>query len=124
MAQYLGLVDNKTKNQLIQNCKAIISCPEPDWMEAFGLYAVEAMNFYKPVIAIANGGLNDIVQHGVTGYLANNPEQLKPFVEKIDDIDPYTCRERLEENFTTSVMGQNYLNMFQKIIDKDITSYW
>ena len=124
IAQYMGLVDNKTKNQLIQNCKAIISCPKPDWLEAFGLYAVEGLNFYKPVIALTNGGLNDIVQHGINGFLAENPERLKPFVEKLEDIDPYQCRKSVEERFTTSIMGQNYLNIFQKILDKDVSSYW
>lgn len=124
LAQYLGLVDNKTKNQLIQNCKAIISCPQPSWLEAFGLYAVEGMNFYKPVIALSNGGLNDIIQHGVNGFIADNPERLKQFVPQLDDIDPFKCRETVEQRFSTTVMGQNYLNMFQKIIDKDATSYW
>ena len=46
-------------------------------MEAFGLYAVEGMAYHKPILALANGGLNDIVEHGVTGFLADNPEQLK-----------------------------------------------
>lgn len=124
LAQYMGLVDNKTKNQLLQQCKAVISCPSPQWMEAFGLYAVEAMNFYKPVIALSNGGLKDIIQHGVNGFIADNPEILKQFVPRLDDIDPYLCRKTVEDKFSTTVMGQNYLNMFQKIIDKSPDSYW
>jgi glycosyltransferase involved in cell wall biosynthesis len=124
LAQYMGLVDNKTKNQLLQQCKAVISCPSPSWMEAFGLYATEAMNFYKPVIALANGGLSDIIQHGVTGFLANNPESLKPFVEKLDDIDPFACRQRLEENFSTTIMADNYLSLFDKVIKKESDAYW
>ena len=124
LATYMGLVDNKTKNSLIQNCKAIISCPKPSWMEAFGLYAVEAGAYYKPVLALANGGLLDIVVNGVTGYLADNPEQLKQFVQKLDGIDPLKCRENVETRFTTEIMASNYLNTFQKILDKDETSYW
>jgi glycosyltransferase involved in cell wall biosynthesis len=124
LAQYMGLVDNKTKNQLLQQCKAVIACPAPNWREAFGLYAVEAMNFYKPVIAVANGGLNDIVINGTNGFIAPNPELLKPFVEKLDDIDPQACRNNVEQRFSTDIMAQNYLNLFQKILDKDESSYW
>jgi glycosyltransferase involved in cell wall biosynthesis len=61
LAEYFGLVDNKTKTELIKKCKAVIACPKPTWMEAFRLYSVEANAFGKPVLAVANGGLNDII---------------------------------------------------------------
>ena len=49
LAQDLGLVDNKTKTELIKKCKVVIACPKPTWIEAFGLYAVEANAYGKPV---------------------------------------------------------------------------
>src|SRR6185437_13457833 len=55
LAEYIGLVDNKTKAELIKKCKAVIACPKPTWIEAFGLYAVEANAYGKPVLARANG---------------------------------------------------------------------
>jgi glycosyltransferase involved in cell wall biosynthesis len=36
LAEYLGLVDNKTKIELLSKCKAVIACPKPDWIEALG----------------------------------------------------------------------------------------
>lgn len=42
LAEYTGLVNNKQKIDLIKNCKAVIACPKPSWIEAFGLYAIEA----------------------------------------------------------------------------------
>jgi glycosyltransferase involved in cell wall biosynthesis len=124
LATYLGLVDNNTKNMLLQKCKAVIACPKQQWLEAFGLYAVEAMAYYKPVIATNNGGLNDIVSTGNNGFLAPNTEKLKQFVEHLDKIDPRVCRTTVEQKFTKEIMATNYLNMCQKIIDKDPTSFW
>lgn len=39
------------------------------WPEPFGIVAIEAMSCSKPVIASRIGGLIDIVEDGVTGYL-------------------------------------------------------
>ena len=124
LAQYLGLVDNNTKNNLILKCKALISCPKQTWLEAFGLYAVEGMAYYKPILALSNGGLNDIIFHGNNGFLAPNTERLKEFVEKLDGINPTNCRQTVEQNFTKEIMASKYLDMFQKILDKDRTMNW
>ena len=63
-----GLVDNKTKTELIKKCKTVIACPKPTWIEAFGLYAVEANAYGKPVFAMTNGGLNDIIVNQINGF--------------------------------------------------------
>ncbi|WP_152396964.1 glycosyltransferase family 4 protein [Paenibacillus guangzhouensis] len=51
--------------------------------EAFGLVNVEAMAAGVPVIAANAGGIREIVQHGVTGYLANPPQLAKELVNCI-----------------------------------------
>jgi len=39
------------------------------WFETFGLVAAEAMSYGLPVIASNIGGLTEVVDHGVTGFL-------------------------------------------------------
>lgn len=129
LAQYLGLVDTNTKNLLIQKCKALITTPKPTWIEAFGLNVVEAMAYYKPVLALKGGaffqhGYNDIIQHGINGFLAQTPEELKQYVEKIDDIDVRNCRTTVEQNFTKEKMASRYLELFEKILFDDETTKW
>ena len=45
--------------------------PSREWIESFGLSAVEAMASGRPVIATRNGGLPEVVAHDVTGLLVD-----------------------------------------------------
>jgi glycosyltransferase involved in cell wall biosynthesis len=123
-AQYYGLVDNATKEQLLKGCKAVIACPEKYWIEAFGLYAVEANAYGKPVLAIRNGGLNDIIENGVNGFLADSLDELKGYVSEIESCSPEACRRRVEEMFSDKVMTNNYLSIFEKVLHDDSQFRW
>jgi glycosyltransferase involved in cell wall biosynthesis len=124
LAQYFGLVDNKTKIELIKNCKAIIACPKPTWIEAFGLYALEANAYGKPVLALANGGLNDIIVNQTNGFLAKTPEELQGYVDRVYECSPESCRQRVKNLFTVEKMSKNYLEVFERVMDDDHCFKW
>jgi glycosyltransferase involved in cell wall biosynthesis len=123
-AEYYGLVDNNTKKEILRNCKAIVGCPEPTWLEAFGLYAVEANAYGKPILALNNGGLNDIVVNGVNGFLGETIEELKKYISNLDQCTPKSCRKRVEEMFTDKIMTTNYLSIFEKVLEDDPGYSW
>ena len=124
LAEYFGLVDNKTKIELIKNCKAVIACPKPTWIEAFGLYAIQANAYGKPVLALANGGLNDIIVNQTNGFLAKTPSELEGYVNKIYECSPESCRSRVENLFTDEIMTKNYLQIFEKVMEDDPAFRW
>jgi glycosyltransferase involved in cell wall biosynthesis len=124
LAEYFGLVDNKTKIELIKNCKAVIACPKPTWIEAFGLYAIQANAYGKPVLALANGGLNDIIVNHTNGFLAKTPRELEGYVNKIYECSPESCRRRVENLFTDEIMTKNYLQIFEKVMEDDPAFRW
>jgi glycosyltransferase involved in cell wall biosynthesis len=124
IAEYIGLVDNKTKIELIKKCKAVIACPKPTWIEAFGLYAVEANAYGKPVLALSNGGLNDIIVNQINGFLAKTAIQLEEFVEKVYECSPESCRNRVEKFFTDEIMTKNYLHIFEGVMDNQPGFRW
>jgi glycosyltransferase involved in cell wall biosynthesis len=113
LAEYFGLIDNKTKTELIKKCKAVIACPKPTWMEAFGLYAVEA-----------NGGLNDIIVNQTNGFLAKTPRELQGYVEKVYECSPESCRRRVEKLFTDEIMTKNYLQIFERVMEDEPAFRW
>jgi glycosyltransferase involved in cell wall biosynthesis len=124
LAEYIGLVNNETKKVLIKNCKAVISCPKPSWIEAFGLYAIEANAYGKPVLALANGGLNDIIVNQTNGFIADTPEELKGYVDRISECSAESCRKWVEKYFTAEIMSKNYLDIFARVMEDDPLFRW
>jgi len=55
------------------------------WPEPFGLVALEAMSYSKPIVASRVGGLQEVVVDGVTGILVppSNPRKLAEAITKI-----------------------------------------
>ena len=48
----------------------------PSAQESFGLAALEAMACEVPVVASRVGGLHEVIDHGVTGFLHEPPDDL------------------------------------------------
>jgi glycosyltransferase involved in cell wall biosynthesis len=62
--EFLGLVENMPR--FWQSCDIAIF-PSHQFIESFGMVALEAMACAKPVIATRNGGAPEVVIDGVTG---------------------------------------------------------
>lgn len=127
LAEFVGNVDNERKWELIRNCKAMIACPDirQNYVEAFGLYAVEAGIMGKPLIALLNGGLYDIIQDNVNGIMADNPEQLRQRLAGIDwaQFNPDIIRE-LASRFSIENMTVNYLKLAEGVLSGDSRFKW
>ena len=61
-----GVVSHETMAQMIQNAGIYLSTTK----ETFGIGILEAMASAVPVLGYAQGGILDLVKHGVNGYLA------------------------------------------------------
>ena len=64
------------------------------WPEPFGLVATEAMSYGLPVIAARSGGLQEIIEHGETGFLyaPQDASELASHMKRLWD-SPSTCAE-------------------------------
>lgn len=73
---------------------AVVASTEP---ESFGMVAIEAMAARLPVVASAHGGLLDIIEDNVTGYLIppNDPSALADSLAKLAENE--LLRRRLGE---------------------------
>lgn len=64
---FTGFIDNEVRDQIYE---AADVCVVPSLYEPFGIVALEAMKYGKPVVVSDTGGLAEIVEHGVDGYKA------------------------------------------------------
>jgi len=95
-------------------------------MEGMSLTILEAMASGLPVVATDVGGNPEVIVDKQTGFLVSkkNPAQLAEAI--INIISDCTLikkmgnagRKRIEENFGISTMVQQYLNIYQEILEK------
>jgi glycosyltransferase involved in cell wall biosynthesis len=83
---------------------------------------LEAMMCGKPVVAFNIGGIPDIVKPGITGELIA-PFNCTDFAIKTLEIfrknksfDSHVIRDDAIRRFSSDTVGQQYLNLYQKII--------
>lgn len=110
-------VDNDVKIEKMQNAKALIF---PSKMqEPAGLVSIEAMSCGTPVIAFNDGAISEYVIHGKTGYICNNVQDMIDAVNKIGMIRPEDCRKHVEDNFSRLKMAEEYIKLYQRILDNN-----
>lgn len=91
--------------------------------ESFGLVAVEAMMFKKPVIGSNHGGLTEIIVNNETGILVepNNESELTTAIQHLVDNPKIRIemgekgQQRAMETFSISSYIQNFENLFLKL---------
>ena len=105
---------------------AVVPSTEP---EPFGLVAIEAMASGKPVIAAGHGGLVEIVEHGVTGFLflPVNLDELQHAIEKLVG-DPELCRSmgvlglaRQGELFSAAIQVATILDIYDRVAVRGVS---
>jgi len=112
---YVGNLSGKRKLSTIANAKALLF--PITWDEPFGMAVIEALASGTPVIAMNRGAMPEIIEHGVSGFLANDIDEFKHYMQLVDQIDPAACRQRVADRFSSSVMAKNYVERYRQAIE-------
>ena len=83
------------------------------WEEPFGLAMVEAMVSGTPVLATTRGSAVELVEPGITGWLAEDLDGLVESYARLDEIDLQRCSQRAAERFGLEQMGDGYLSVYE-----------
>lgn len=111
---YTGNVSGKRKLKFLSEAQALLFPIE--WDEPFGMSVIEALACGTPVIAMNRGAMPEIIEHGVTGFLANNEEEFIEYMRRIDEIDPAECRRSVEQRFSADAMAEEYTARYHEVI--------
>jgi len=113
----LGHANDNEKAILYKNCRALIVTQQED----FGMVAVEALAFGKPIIAFGKGGVLEIVQPGKTGefFYEQTSASLQSVLEKFDSAkyNPQDCMESVKK-FSRELFKEKVENMVKNALEK------
>ena len=114
--RYINEIGDSDKCEFLSNAAALLF--PIDWPEPFGLVMIEAMACGTPVIAFRGGSVEEIIEDGVTGFIVDNVEEAVEAVGRLSSIDRRQCRAVFEERFSARRMCQNYVRVYEQIIDE------
>jgi glycosyltransferase involved in cell wall biosynthesis len=108
--EYLGELDEHEKDDFLGRAAALLlptEAPSP-----LPLAVIEALACGTPVIASHRGVAAEVIEHGVTGYLADDIEAAVQAIERITALSRAACRKAFESRFTAARMAQDYLRVY------------
>jgi len=111
--RYIGTVDHPEKNELLGQAGCAVLPFRRE--EPFGLVVIEAMACGTPVVALANGSMPEIVEPGLTGYLARDEKEIPELIPQALKLDRAAIRHRVRERFDISIVAEKYCLLYSKI---------
>lgn len=117
--EFLGWVDDA--DAFWRSCDVAV-VPSHQWIESFGLTAVEAMASGRPVIATRNGGLSEVIAHGVTGFVVDPgdtdaiEQALRAYLDDPGLLEQHGAAARgwCEQRFDIRRCSESYLALFDE----------
>lgn len=113
--RYAGAVGMREKVKLLRGARALVA--PITWNEPFGLVFIEAMLSGCPVVAYPRGSVPELVDDGVTGFIAGDERELAAVVRPggpIDRFDRERCRARAVERFGAMRMVRDYERVYHR----------
>lgn len=107
---FLGPLNDEEKNTYLGQSKALLFPIE--WDEPFGMVMIEAMACGTPVLAFRRGSVDEVVENSISGYICDSFLDFIEGVSKSANMNRSSCRQAALIRFDTSVVSNNYLNLF------------
>jgi glycosyltransferase involved in cell wall biosynthesis len=112
--EYIGEISESEKSEFLGNALALLFTI--DWPEPFGLAMIEAMACGTPVIARRCGSVPEVINPGVSGFIADSVDDLVAAIKKIGELRRENCRKEFERRFTAQVMVDQYEAIYRRLL--------
>lgn len=112
--EFRGAVGPTARAQVLGAAAALLHPIHFD--EPFGLSVVEAMACGTPVVAYARGSMPEVIDAGVTGYLAHDVASAAAAVDAAVTLDRAVVHARARQRFGVDRMVDDYLRAYEAIL--------
>jgi len=99
---------------LLQHAEALIN--PIAWPEPFGLAMAEALASGTPVVGYGTGAAPEIVDHGITGLLCRDEDDLTDAIGRIPVLDRAACRAAAEQRFSLPRMVRDHVELYERVL--------
>ncbi|HEY1923718.1 MAG TPA: glycosyltransferase family 4 protein [Candidatus Acidoferrum sp.] len=113
--EYIGEIREDQKTEFLGNAAAYIF--PIDWPEPFGLTVIEAAACGTPTLAFRCGSVPEIVFHGASGLIVDTVDEGVAQMDRLVTMDRAAVRRVFETRFTGSRMAQDYVNLYESIVN-------
>ncbi len=114
--RWIGTAGGAEKAELLRRARAVLFPIR--WAEPGGTAVCEALAAGTPVVAMARGCLPSLVDHGVTGFLADDEAGFTAALGDLADLDPAGCAEVARRRFSPAVMADGYERLYADVLQR------
>lgn len=118
LIEYVGEIGEQEKDDFLGN--AMVMLFPINWEEPFGLVMIESMACGTPVIAFKRGSVPEVIDEGISGFVVNTADEAVSALKNISSVNRHLCRKRFEERFSVKRMTEDYLKIYENIINEKI----
>src|SRR5918996_463730 len=86
--------------------------------ETSSLVAMEALACGTPVIAFRSGALPEIVEHGRTGFIVRDEQEMAEAIHAAATIEPEVCRTAARERFPLERTVERYFALYRELAQR------
>jgi glycosyltransferase involved in cell wall biosynthesis len=112
--EMIGEVGGKDKDTLLREAAALLFPIQ--WPEPFGLVMIEALACGTPVLALRNGSVPELIDHGLTGWIVDTEDEMVTALDRLGELDRLRCRSEAEKRFSPQGMAVAYEAVYLRLI--------
>jgi glycosyltransferase involved in cell wall biosynthesis len=115
--RFIGPVGFARKRRLLTAAQCVLV---PSLVpETSSLVAREALACGTPVVAFRSGALPETIEHGVTGFLVDNLDEMANAIQASAGLDSGKCRAVARERFSLERMAERYFERYQWVATRE-----
>jgi glycosyltransferase involved in cell wall biosynthesis len=114
LVEFVGEIGDSDKCAFLGSARALLF--PIDWPEPFGLVMIESLACGTPVIAFRGGSVDEIIEHGRTGFVVESLDEAIEATRRVGTLDRRACRQSFERRFTARRMAEDHVAVYQQVM--------